>query len=133
MGRVLPVLWKLGVILCYPFISSSQSMYNVVGSADDILYTKDELAEYDGGSDSPGLYLGILGRVYDVSAGKKHYGENGGYSFFRGTVLALLECLQWVSYLLQTFTADNSIIKHFHVDLKHSKLKCSCVLSSVLN
>ena len=85
MGRVLPVLWKLGVILCYPFISSSQSMYNVVGSADDILYTKDELAKYDGGSDSPGLYLGILGRVYDVSAGKKHYGENGGYSFFRGT------------------------------------------------
>ena len=92
MERVSTLLVKLIVIFCNPLISFSLSIYNVVGSADDILYTKDELAEYDGSSDSPGLYLGILGRVYDVSAGKKHYGENGGYSFFRGTVRTYSYC-----------------------------------------
>jgi len=46
--------------------------------------TKSELALYNGSPDSPGLYLAILGQVYDVSKGRDYYGPGGGYAFFSG-------------------------------------------------
>lgn len=46
------------------------------------IYTKDELSAYDGSEGSPGLLLAIVGQVFDVSKGKRHYGPGGGYSFF---------------------------------------------------
>jgi len=46
--------------------------------------TKEELKHYTGGEGSKGLYLAILGRVYDVSKGSKHYAPDGGYAFFAG-------------------------------------------------
>ena len=46
------------------------------------IFTKEELKQYDGSEGSKGLYLAFLGRVYDVSKGKQHYGPGGGYSFF---------------------------------------------------
>lgn len=50
------------------------------------LFTKEELWEhYRGGEGSKGLHLAIMGRVYDVKKGIKHYGPGGGYSFFAGT------------------------------------------------
>ena len=48
------------------------------------IFTKAELAQYDGSPGSKGLYLAILGKVYDVSKGARHYGPGGGYSFFAG-------------------------------------------------
>lgn len=49
------------------------------------LFTKEDLWEkYRGGKGSKGLYLAIMGRVYDVQKGSKHYGPGGGYSFFAG-------------------------------------------------
>jgi len=49
------------------------------------LMTADELAMYDGRrSGSMPIYIGILGQVYDVTAGKQHYGPGGSYSFFAG-------------------------------------------------
>jgi hypothetical protein len=43
------------------------------------LFKKEELAA------SPDrIYLAILGRVYDVTEGKAHYGPGGGYEFFAG-------------------------------------------------
>ena len=65
-------------------LTSPDGTYNVVSAASDRLYTKEELAEYHGGDGSPGLYLAILGRVYDVEKGRKHYAEGKGYGFFRG-------------------------------------------------
>jgi predicted heme/steroid binding protein len=44
--------------------------------------TAEELKKYDGSEGSPGLYLAILGEIFDVSAGKEHYQPGGGYSFF---------------------------------------------------
>ncbi|XP_028839320.1 neuferricin [Denticeps clupeoides] len=44
----------------------------------------DELSRYVGATDSPGLYLAVLGQVFDVSAGRRHYGPGGGYHFFAG-------------------------------------------------
>ena len=43
-----------------------------------------ELSQYDGSPGSPGLYLALLGEVYDVSRGSQYYGPGGGYSFFAG-------------------------------------------------
>ncbi|KAG4077855.1 hypothetical protein HA402_013789 [Bradysia odoriphaga] len=48
------------------------------------LFTKDELAKYNGEKNSLGLYLSIMGTVYDVQKGAKHYGEGGSYHFFAG-------------------------------------------------
>ncbi|XP_074653030.1 neuferricin-like [Tubulanus polymorphus] len=48
----------------------------------DIVMTKQQLLSYDGGPKSRGLYLAVLGKIYDVSAGAKHYGPNGGYHAF---------------------------------------------------
>ena len=46
--------------------------------------TKAQLAQYDGRDGSPGLYLAMMGVIYDVSKGKEYYGPGGGYSFFAG-------------------------------------------------
>lgn len=47
------------------------------------VFTVDQLRTKDGSSDS-GLWIAILGRIYDVERGRKHYGPGGGYSFFAG-------------------------------------------------
>ncbi|KAE8625110.1 hypothetical protein XENTR_v10006161 [Xenopus tropicalis] len=48
------------------------------------LMSKEELSVYDGGPGSSGIYLAILGQVFDVHKGSKHYGPGGSYSFFAG-------------------------------------------------
>ncbi|XP_076461981.1 neuferricin-like [Babylonia areolata] len=52
-------------------------------SRKDKLFTKEELSKYTGQSGGP-VYLAVLGNVFDVTRGKKHYGPGGGYSFFSG-------------------------------------------------
>jgi len=54
------------------------------------LLTKDELRNYNGADGSPGLYIAILGSVYDVEKGKKHYGPGCGYSIFAGIIIFIL-------------------------------------------
>lgn len=48
------------------------------------LFSKAELSRYSGGKGSPGLYLAVLGQVFDVRKGTKHYGPSGSYRFFAG-------------------------------------------------
>ncbi|KAM6970521.1 neuferricin [Aplochiton taeniatus] len=48
------------------------------------LISKDELSLYDGEDNSKGLHLAILGQVFDVEKGRKHYGPGGGYHSFAG-------------------------------------------------
>ncbi|CAI4230805.1 unnamed protein product [Auanema sp. JU1783] len=48
------------------------------------ILTPEQLALFDGTRDSRPVYLAILGRVYNVDKGKKHYGKGGGYHFFSG-------------------------------------------------
>uniref|UniRef100_A0A673IH40 Neuferricin n=1 Tax=Sinocyclocheilus rhinocerous TaxID=307959 RepID=A0A673IH40_9TELE len=61
-----------------------QQVSNVRASAPVRMLTEDELSLYNGGENSKGLYLAILGRVFDVEKGRKHYGPGGGYHFFTG-------------------------------------------------
>lgn len=48
------------------------------------LFTVEQLKHYNGESGSKGLYLAILGQVFDVEKGKTHYGPGGSYNFFAG-------------------------------------------------
>ncbi|PRQ52370.1 putative cytochrome b5-like heme/steroid binding domain-containing protein [Rosa chinensis] len=48
------------------------------------LFTVEELALYNGTDQSLPIFLGILGSVFDVTKGKSHYGEGGGYNHFSG-------------------------------------------------
>lgn len=48
------------------------------------IFTKNELAKYNGEKSSIGLYLAILGTVYDVEKGRKHYGPGCTYGYFAG-------------------------------------------------
>ncbi|KAM9319237.1 neuferricin [Gastrophryne carolinensis] len=50
--------------------------------AGERLLRAEELCSYDGSPGSPGLYLAVLGQVFNVHKGSKHYGPGGPYSFF---------------------------------------------------
>jgi predicted heme/steroid binding protein len=47
-------------------------------------YTDADLNEFDGSDPTKPIYLAINGTIYDVSAGRKHYGPGGSYHFFAG-------------------------------------------------
>jgi len=47
------------------------------------VFTQEELGNYKGVDGSP-VYLAVLGHVFDVTKGRKHYGPGGGYEFFAG-------------------------------------------------
>lgn len=48
------------------------------------LLSSHELSLYDGQEGSKGLYLAILGQVFDVQKGRKHYGPGGTYHLMTG-------------------------------------------------
>lgn len=48
------------------------------------LLTRNELLQYDGSEGSEGLYLAVVGQVFDVIKGHKHYGPGGAYHFMAG-------------------------------------------------
>ncbi|XP_041376842.1 neuferricin-like [Gigantopelta aegis] len=47
------------------------------------LFSKTEVKRFTG-VDGDSVYLALLGRVYDVTRGRKHYGPDGGYHGFAG-------------------------------------------------
>ena len=49
-----------------------------------MILTKEELGKFDGSEGSPGIYIALLGQVFDVSKAPNFYGPNGGYGFFAG-------------------------------------------------
>lgn len=48
------------------------------------LLSSRELSSYNGEKGSKGLYLAVLGQVFDVNKGIKHYGPGGAYHSFSG-------------------------------------------------
>ncbi|NXS53679.1 NEUFC protein, partial [Brachypteracias leptosomus] len=49
-----------------------------------LLLSDAELARYRGAEGEPGLYLAVLGRVFNVERGRRHYGPGGAYSGLAG-------------------------------------------------
>lgn len=50
----------------------------------DKVFTAEQLLTYDGTDPSSPLYLCVLGEIFDVTAGAKHYGKGQGYNVFVG-------------------------------------------------
>ena len=48
------------------------------------LLTEEELSKHDGSNPSIPIYISILGRVYDVDKGRRHYEVGSGYNVFAG-------------------------------------------------
>mmetsp|Transcript_126872 Transcript_126872/g.283594 ORF Transcript_126872/g.283594 Transcript_126872/m.283594 type:complete len:322 (-) Transcript_126872:62-1027(-) len=48
------------------------------------LWSAEELAVHDGRDQAKPLLLAVLGEVFDVGPGERHYGPQGGYSVFSG-------------------------------------------------
>ncbi|KAJ3383423.1 hypothetical protein HDU92_004217 [Lobulomyces angularis] len=49
------------------------------------VFTVEELSKYDGTNPDLPIYLAILGKVYDVTAGRQYYNAiDGSYGFFSG-------------------------------------------------
>ncbi|KAM3932939.1 neuferricin-like [Leptodactylus fuscus] len=104
----------------------------------DRLLSKDELASYHGGQGSPGLYLAVLGQVFDVHKGIKHYGPGGSYSFFAArdasrayvtgdftngglvddvselSPTQMLHLNNWLSFYQKNYAAVGKLIGHFY-------------------
>ncbi len=57
------------------------------------LLSSRELSLYDGEDGSRGLYLAILGQVFDVHKGHKHYGPGGAYHVMAGDFLQCPYCV----------------------------------------
>jgi membrane-associated progesterone receptor component len=56
-------------------------------------FTLNELQEFGDGLDGNPIYISVFGRVYDVSAGEKYYGEDGSYGMFAGKDVTRGLCL----------------------------------------
>jgi predicted heme/steroid binding protein len=103
------------------------------------LITLNELAAHGSSNGTLKPYwLAIMGRVYDVSKGDRHYGPNGGYGFFTGcdgtkafisgdftdegltddvselTPLQLLEVDNWVKFYDKDYTLVGKLIARFY-------------------
>lgn len=79
------ILTSLFVIVGSIFI---QNMYfkanNLVSNkAVQLPLTEEDLSHYDGVHNEK-LYLGVLGSVFDVSSGNRHYKKGSSYNYFVG-------------------------------------------------
>lgn len=69
--------------ILHPFVSRINRLKNLLHGSKEKIFTKEELKKFGPYSDDL-IYLALLGKVYDVTSGKKHYDKSGAYSFFAG-------------------------------------------------
>lgn len=74
---------SLAVLLIPPDWSAMFGTESSKGSPVRLL-SRSELALHGGEQGSMGLYVAILGHVFDVHKGEKHYGPGGAYHFMAG-------------------------------------------------
>lgn len=83
---------SLAVLLIPPDWSAMFGTESSQGSPVRLL-SRSELALHGGEQGSKGLYVAILGHVFDVHKGEKHYGPGGAYHFMAGDPqLSLTTC-----------------------------------------
>ncbi|KAM9846788.1 neuferricin [Aulostomus maculatus] len=104
------------------------------------LLSKRELTLYDGEEDSKGLYLAILGQVFDVHKGLKHYGPGGAYHLMAGkdaslafitgdftesglrddlsslSPLQLVALFDWLAFYQRTYQPVGLVIGRFYTE-----------------
>ncbi|ESO02026.1 hypothetical protein HELRODRAFT_65888 [Helobdella robusta] len=101
------------------------------------LITEESLASFRG-YDNDKIYLAILGQVFDVTSGKRHYGTSGSYSYFAGkdgtrsfvdglftsdvpgyeisdfTGSQLLEVYKWIQFYNSKYTFIGKVVGRFY-------------------
>ncbi|XP_070210922.1 neuferricin-like [Littorina saxatilis] len=86
LDSLAPIRSQLSEITPRPVVSffreAKQAAVSLVFKQDRV-FTKKELSKYTGENGRP-VYVAIVGQVYDVTRGQKHYGPGGGYNFFAG-------------------------------------------------
>lgn len=93
------------------------------------LLSRHELSLYDGEEGSKGLYLAILGQVFDVHKGYKHYGPGGAYHFMAGDYIAFKTC--YIKYHPNPSAKLN--YKHYFHQKKSCTINiCICVCVCIL-
>lgn len=58
-----------------------------------VTFTLHELEEFGNGRDGNPIYVSVFGRVYNVTAGSKYYGEGASYGMFAGKDVTRGLCL----------------------------------------
>ncbi|KAI8102803.1 hypothetical protein M9434_005596 [Picochlorum sp. BPE23] len=87
--RVLLLLPLMGLLVLFGVVGTlrmrQHSVLPTSRHSSMKVFTTEELGMYDGKERRGGpLYLAILGSVFDVTQGKRHYGPGGSYHFFAG-------------------------------------------------
>ncbi|KAH7731734.1 Cytochrome b5-like Heme/Steroid binding domain containing protein [Aphelenchoides avenae] len=80
-------IWKVRTKVVQPkrHGGADKSISELMTNAQHLpVFTHDQLALFDGTRPAKPVYLAILGRIYDVEKGRKHYAPGGGYHFFSG-------------------------------------------------
>ncbi|XP_013195554.1 neuferricin [Amyelois transitella] len=84
------VLAVLIVLACIFFRDHLESLLNKlaqsihVNNTDSVnIFTPEQLSLYDGVQHKK-IYLSLMGSIFDVTAGVRHYGQGGPYSYFAG-------------------------------------------------
>ncbi|XP_005094963.1 neuferricin-like [Aplysia californica] len=75
-SKVLPTIYEVLPDFIIKNSNSSERQVEKIFSREDLLQYK--------GTNGGRVYLAVVGHVYDVTKGKKHYGPGGGYEFFAG-------------------------------------------------
>ncbi|KAM6548592.1 hypothetical protein CsatB_020268 [Cannabis sativa] len=75
--------YSIGVAIVVTLIAFLLTFY-IKPKHQQRFFSVQELALYNGTDEGLPILLGILGSVFDVTKGKSHYGQGGGYNHFAG-------------------------------------------------
>ncbi|CAK1545206.1 unnamed protein product [Leptosia nina] len=73
----------VSVLLQRVYLKSSSNIPEVNETTKKLIYNKEELSKYDG-VQSERLFLAVIGSIFDVTSGSKHYGKSSSYHYFIG-------------------------------------------------
>lgn len=71
------------VYISFPILESQIHTYPK-NNPNQMELTLDQLKQYDGTNPSNPIYIGVKGRIFDVTTGKSFYGPGGSYAMFAG-------------------------------------------------
>ncbi|CAG9803024.1 unnamed protein product [Chironomus riparius] len=83
------ILVAIGYAIYVKFYNNGTEINKTVESVDQTeykipMFTAEELKQFNGEGDNKKLYLAIMGEIFDVTRGEKHYGPGESYHTFVG-------------------------------------------------
>ncbi|XP_062107058.1 membrane-associated progesterone-binding protein 4 [Humulus lupulus] len=81
--KIFVMRYSIGIAIVVTLIAFFFTFY-LKPKSQQRFFSVEELALYNGTDEGLPILLGILGSVFDVTKGKSHYGQGGGYNHFAG-------------------------------------------------